>query len=199
MKIIGLSQPLYDGMDAYPGDPEVHIKQIHTLNKEGWRLRYLQFSTHIGTHADALAHMDSKGVTIDNIPINKFIGQTVLVKPSDTFPKEVGLAFRDVILGLDLFKKIVESKPLFVIVGDKCDFELEMERKLLQAGILTMAGLVNMDKLPRNKPFMFYGVPLKIKDGDGSPIRAFAVIEKKVPSTSHALRQSTVTKRALGF
>ena len=35
MKIIDLSQPLYDGMDAYPGDPEVHIKQIHTLNKEG--------------------------------------------------------------------------------------------------------------------------------------------------------------------
>ncbi|MBU0534912.1 cyclase family protein [Patescibacteria group bacterium] len=177
MKTIDLSQPLYDGMDVYPGDPKVHIKQIHTLDKEGWRLRYLQFSTHIGTHADALAHMDNKGATIDKIPISKFIGKTVLVKPSDTFPKEVGLAFRDSILGVDLLKKIIEAKPLFVVVGGKSDFELEMERKLLQAGIITMAELVNMDKLPRNKPFMFYGVPLNIKDGDGSPIRAFAVIE----------------------
>lgn len=177
MKIVDLSQPLFDGMDVYPGDPEVHIKQIHSLDKEGWRLRYLQFSTHIGTHADALAHMDEGGTTIDKIPIDKFIGKTILVKPNDSFPKGLGLAFRDNILGLDLFKKIVDAKPLFVIVGDKCDFELEMERKLLKAGILTMAGLTNMEKLPTSKPFMFYGVPLKIKDGDGSPIRAFAVLE----------------------
>lgn len=177
MKIIDLSQPLFDKMDVYPGDPEVHIKQIHTLDKEGWRLRYLQLSTHIGTHADALAHMDEKGITIDKIPINKFIGKTVLVKPSETFPKGLGLAFRENMLGLDVFKKIVDAKPLFVVVGDKCDFELEMERKLLQAGIITMAGLINMDKLPSNKPFMFYGVPLKIEDGDGSPIRAFAVLD----------------------
>lgn len=177
MKIIDLSQPLFDKMDVYPGDPEVHIKQIHTLDKEGWRLRYLQFSTHIGTHADALAHMDKKGITIDKILINKFIGKTVLVRPNDIFPKGFGLAFSDSMLGLSVFDKIVKAKPLFVVVGNKCDFELEMERKLLQAGILTMAGLVNMEKLPRNNPFMFYGVPLKIKDGDGSPIRAFAILD----------------------
>ena len=176
MEIVDLSQSLFDGMEVYPGDPEVRIKQIHTLNKEGWRLRYLQFSTHIGTHADGLSHMDKKGTTIDKMPISKFIGKTVLVKPSDNFPQGIGLAFRDNILGLDIFKKIVDARPLFVIAGDKCDFELEMERKLLQAGVLTMTGLVNMNKLPRNKPFTFYGVPLNIKNGDGSPIRAFAVL-----------------------
>lgn len=177
MKIIDLSQTLHNGMEVYPGDPEVKIEQIHSLDKEGWRLRYLQFSTHIGTHADALSHMDKKGITIDKIPINKFIGKTVLVRPSDMFPKRVGLAFMDGMLGLAIFNKIKDAKPLFVIAGNKCDFELEMERKLLQAGILTMAGLVNMEKLPRNNPFIFYGVPLKIKDGDGSPIRAFAVLD----------------------
>jgi arylformamidase len=177
MKIVDLSQPLFDGMDVYPGDPEVHIKQIHNLDKEGWRLRYLQFSTHIGTHADALYHMKINGITIDNTPINRFIGKTVIVKTTDTFPKGMGLAFRDKILDVDLFEKIKAAKPLFVVVGDKCDFELEMERKLLNAGIITMAGLVNMHKLPKNKPFMFYGVPLKIKNGDGSPIRAFAVLD----------------------
>lgn len=177
MRILDLSQPLYDGMEVYPGDPEVRIKQIHTLDKEGWRLRYLQFSTHIGTHADAFAHMDEKGTTIDKIPLDKFIGKTILVKQSDQFPSNMGLAFKDELLKLDIFEKIVAAKPLFVIVGDKSDFDLEMERKLLQAGVLTMAGLVNMDKLPTNKPFMFYGVPLNIKDGDGSPMRAFAVLD----------------------
>ncbi|OGM29949.1 hypothetical protein A2630_03875 [Candidatus Woesebacteria bacterium RIFCSPHIGHO2_01_FULL_44_10] len=177
MKIVDLSQSLYSGMDVYPGDPEVKIEQVHSLDKEGWRLRYLQFSTHIGTHADAFSHMDKSGATIDKMSIDKFIGKTVLVYPVETFPKGVGLAFRSGMLGLDIFQKIIDAKPLFVVAGDKSDFELELERKLLQAGILTMAGLINMEKLPRGKPFMFYGVPLKIKDGDGSPIRAFAVLD----------------------
>lgn len=177
MKIIDLSLEIHSGMPVFPGDPEVHIKQIHSLDKEGWRLRYLQFSTHIGTHADALSHMDEKGVTIDRMPIDKFIGKTIIVRSSDTFPKRIGLAFMEGMLGLNIFDKIKDAKPLFVLAGNECDFELEMERKLLQAGILTMAGLINMEKLPKNKPFMFYGVPLKIKDGDGSPVRAFAVVD----------------------
>ncbi|MEK7497593.1 MAG: cyclase family protein [Patescibacteria group bacterium] len=177
MKIIDLSQPLFDGMPVYPGDPEVHIKQIHNLDKEGWRLRYLQFSTHIGTHADAFSHMDGKGETVDNIPIEKYIGKTVLVYVDQEFPKNVGLAFREGKLDLGLFEKIKLADPLFVIVGDKAKFDVELERKLLQSGILTITDLVNMDKLPKDKEFMFYGVPLKIKGGDGSPVRAFAIVD----------------------
>ncbi len=177
MKIIDLSQDLYDNMPVYPGDPEVHIKQIHNLEKEGWRLRYLQFSSHIGTHADSFAHMDEKGETIDNIPIEKFIGKAVVVKADQNFPKNIGLVFREGNLDITIFNKIKQVKPLFVVVGNKAEFAVELERNLLKAGILTITDLVNMEKLPENKPFMFYGVPLKIKDCDGSPIRAFAIIE----------------------
>jgi len=177
MKVIDLSQPLFDGMDVYPGDPEVHIKQIHNLDKEGWRLRYLQLSSHIGTHADAFAHMDEKGETIDNISIEKYIGKTILVNIEDEFPKNLGLAFREGKLDSNLFEKLKQAEPLFVVVGNAADLDVELERKLLQSEILTVTDLVNMDKLPEDKEFMFYGVPLKIKDGDGSPIRAFAVLD----------------------
>lgn len=176
MQVIDLSQPLFDKMPVYPGDPEVSIKQIHDLDKEGWRLRYLQMSTHIGTHADAFAHMDENGETIDNIPLEKYIGKTILVNTFDNFPKEVGLAFKEGKLDLSLFEKLKEAKPLFVVVGNTAELEVELERKLLQSGILTITDLVNMDELPKDKEFMFYGVPLKIKDGDGSPIRAFAIL-----------------------
>ncbi|MBI4136967.1 cyclase family protein, partial [Candidatus Roizmanbacteria bacterium] len=161
-------------MGVYPGDPEVRIQQVHSLEKEGWRLRYLQFSSHTGTHTDAFSHMDEKGETIDNIPIERFIGETVVVNPHDEFPQHMGLAFREGELNLSHFEKLQKVKPLFVVVGKTVQFEVELERKLLQNGILTITDLVNMDKLPTDKPFMFYGVPLKIKDGDGSPIRAFA-------------------------
>lgn len=176
-EIIDLSQTLYDGMEVYPGDPEVKINQVRSLDKEGWRLRYLQFSSHAGTHADAFSHMDEDGETIDNIPIDRFIGKTLVVDSDKPFPKNVGLAFKEGQLTKNQLKKIMEANPLFVLVGNAVHFDVELERALLKGGILTITDLVNMDHLPSNKPFMFYGIPLKIKDGDGSPIRAFAVLE----------------------
>jgi kynurenine formamidase len=38
--------------------------------------------------------------------------------------------------------------------------------------------LVNLDKLVGKGEFMFYGVPLKLKNGSGSPVRAFAVVDE---------------------
>ena len=61
MEIVDLSQSLFDKMPVYPGDPECRIEQLHFLNKDGWNLRYLQFSSHIGTHADVFSHMVEGG------------------------------------------------------------------------------------------------------------------------------------------
>jgi kynurenine formamidase len=46
---------------------------------------------------------------------------------------------------------------------------------LLEAGIISFENLANTEKLPR--AFTFYGMPLNIKDSDGSPIRAFALLD----------------------
>src|SRR3989344_1663275 len=114
-------------MDVYPGDPEVNIKQIHSLDKEGWNLRYLQFSSHAGTHSDAFSHMDENGRTIDDIPIERFIGKTVVVKTGGKFPTGVGLAFSEGKMDLNLFEKIKGSGPLFVIVGKTAELSVELE------------------------------------------------------------------------
>jgi len=177
MKIVDLSQSLFDKMPVYPGDPECNIAQIHFIEKDGWNLRYLKFSSHIGTHADAFSHMVEGGAKLDELLIERFIGEAVLVGAEESFPKSTGLAFRQGKLTLALFKKLKAAEPRFVIVGDEAELAVELERKLLQNGILTITDLVNMKQLPKDKPFMFYGVPLKIKDGDGSPIRAFAVLD----------------------
>ncbi len=176
MKIIDLSQSLYHHMPVYPGDPPVKIEQIHTLKKEGWRLRCLQLSSHTGTHVDAFCHMDKKGKTLDEMPVNKFMGPAKLVKVSDQFPREIGLAFMGQKLPVELWQRIKIVKAPFILVDKDCDFPVELERKLLQEQVITFTDLVNFDKLPNNKKFMFYGLPLKIKDGDGSPVRAVAVL-----------------------
>lgn len=177
MKIIDLTQPMSSGMKVYPSDPEVKIAQIHTIENEGWRLRSLSFGSHTGTHVDAFAHMDQKGKTIDQMSLNDFFGKAVIVSLEKTFPRNIGLGFVKDELGISLFDKILNAHAPFILVNDDCKFDVELERKLLLSGVVTFTDLTNMRTLPKRKPFMFYGFPLKIKDGDGSPIRAVAVIE----------------------
>lgn len=61
MKIIDLTLPLTHHMPVYPGDPEVEIAEIHTLSKQGWNLRTLGLSTHLGTHANVPYYMATDG------------------------------------------------------------------------------------------------------------------------------------------
>lgn len=74
MKIVDLSQPLYDHMPVYPGDPEVLIKEIHTLDKEGWNLRNITLTTHIGTHVNVPYHMVKDGKRLDKFYVDFFLG-----------------------------------------------------------------------------------------------------------------------------
>lgn len=176
MKVIDLSESIFTGMEVYPGDPEVEVKQIHGIEREGWRLRTLFLGSHTGTHVDAFSHMDESGQALDEIPLERFFGKARVVVVEGEFPKKVGLVFASGKLSLDLFDKIMSVEPPFVVVSSDCEFAVELERKLLQNQVITFE-VANIDKLPKNKTFMFYGFPLKIKDGDGSPIRAVAIVE----------------------
>src|SRR3990167_7414533 len=172
MTIVDLSQTLVTGMKVYPGDPIVKIVQVHNLNYEGWRLRNLSFGSHTGTHVDAFAHMDKNGDTLDKTPLNKFFGRAVVVKSTDKFPKNVGIIFGKDSLKIEDFDKIISARPPFIGISADCDFPVPLERKLLLSGVIIFGNLVNTEKLPAKKPFMFYGFPLKIKNGEGSPVRA---------------------------
>lgn len=181
MKIIDLSQTLENNMPVYPGDPECKIEDIHKLEKEGWRLKYLQFSSHVGTHVDAPAHMNEIGETLDNLPLDSFFGETIMVKTTDSFPKNIGLAFSEGQIDIEVVNKLKSAKPKFVVVGNKAVLDVEAERQLLKFGIITITDLINTEQLPYKQIFSFYAIPLKIKDGDGSPVRAFAILDKPEP------------------
>lgn len=177
MKVIDLTEDLYSEMNVYPGDPKVKIRQLHTIEKQGWRLKLLQMGSHTGTHVDAFSHMDNHGMNLDKMPLTRFFGKAIIVKKGQKYPQRIGLAFVQEDLTLEDYGNINESNPPFILVSSDCSFPVLLERKLLQSGIVTVTGLINMRKISQGKPFMFYGFPLKIRDGDGSPIRAVAIIE----------------------
>lgn len=177
MKVIDLSQPLRNGMEVYHGDPEVEIRQIHHIGKQGWRLRVLKLGSHTGTHVDAFSHMDSAGNTLDDMPLSRFFGKAQVVEVGDAYPTKTGLVFREGILDVCNFDEIASVNAPFVAIGDEAELTIVLERMLLKEKIVTFTDLINLDKLPMREPFMFYGFPLKIKGGDGSPIRALAIVE----------------------
>lgn len=172
MKIIDLTQHIETGMTVYPGDPKVHIQVVHTYDTHTWELRELKLGSHTGTHVDAFSHMHPGGKSLDDIPLTRFFGQAQVVDPQQSFPYGIGLFFTDEV-GAELLERILESKPPFVggLISE------QLERALLGNEIVTYTNLVNLELIPMNSTFMFYGLPLKIKQGDGSPVRAIAVIE----------------------
>ena len=172
MKIIDLSVPIESGMEVYPGDPEVLIEVVHTHEEHSWELRKLTMGSHTGTHVDAFSHMHAGGKTLDEIPLEHFFGTAAVVDVRETLPQGIGLFFvRET--GLEWAGKIIAARPKFA--GGMISADLE--RALLQAEIVTYTNLVNLEQIPPGRQFMFYGFPLKIKHGDGSPVRAVAVLE----------------------
>lgn len=172
MKIIDLSTPIYDEMEVYEGDPQVKIAVFHDYDDKNWQLRELNMGTHTGTHVDAFSHMHPKMASIDDIPIERFFGNAQIVSNIETIPKNIGLFFIEEI-GLEMLMKLIECKPGFV--GG--NITVDLERALLSNEIITYTNLVNLELISKDKTFMFYGLPLRIKDGDGSPVRAIAIIE----------------------
>ena len=175
MKIIDLSQPLYDKMPVFPGDPEVIIQEVHSIEKNGWNMKNMTFTTHIGTHVNAPYHMVQAGEKLDVFPLDRFIGHTELYKKGITMKRNRGVFFTSCNIDAKIVQQILLERPKFIGLSDKFELDIAIEKTLLEAGILSFENLANTEKLP--KVFMFYGVPLNIKESDGSPVRAFAVIE----------------------
>lgn len=173
-RLVDLSTALYDGMEVYEGDPAVHITTVRTRAKDGWELREITFGSHTGTHVDAPVHMHESGATLDDIPLHRFCGPAVVVSPDDekTYPRNTGLLFCEPV-PLSAVPRILNARPPFV--GGP--LEEEAERALLQHGVVTYTDLVNVEQL-RDTSFSFFGFPLKIKDGDGSPVRAVAIVDE---------------------
>ncbi|WP_214629458.1 cyclase family protein [Paenibacillus agaridevorans] len=172
MKVIDLSMPIVDGMDVYPGDPEVNVKITHTFESHSWELRQLSMGSHTGTHMDAPSHMHPGAATLDDLPLERFFGPSRLVRLEETdWPEGRGLFFNESV-GIECFDRLAALLPPFV--GGELSEELE--RALLGIHIVTYTGLQSLERLPVGTDFMFYGFPLRIVSGDGSPVRAVAVV-----------------------
>jgi arylformamidase len=71
MKIHDVTRPLFSGDIVYPGDLFPSFRQ----EERGlYLISDLHFSSHAGTHIDAPVHYLKTGMTVDEIPLDRLIG-----------------------------------------------------------------------------------------------------------------------------
>jgi arylformamidase len=206
MQIIDLSVLLNEQTPVYPGDPATQLDRISTVEKDGHFDTYLSMVTHTGTHIDAPAHMLAAGKTLNEFPIEHFVGRGVYIKvENNTFDldtiKQVDIQAGDIVLfntntsdyyGESAYwqDRPAMSKEIAQYLTDK-----KVQMVGLDTGSADAKGsgghpihttllggnvliIENMTNLAQleGKDFMVYALPLKL-DVDGAPARAIAVID----------------------
>ena len=84
MRLIDLSQPLYHNAPNCPVHPPVKSEYIATHEKDGWLCELLTLSNHTGSHVDAPLHKIAGGKSLDQIPLETWVGPAWIVDLRDS-------------------------------------------------------------------------------------------------------------------
>jgi arylformamidase len=79
-RIYDISTPVRNGGVVYPGNPEIQIQSQQAIaSGAGANVSSVAFGSHTGTHVDAVKHFFDAGQTVDQIPLERFIGPALLL------------------------------------------------------------------------------------------------------------------------
>ncbi|NJE04491.1 cyclase family protein [Thermococcus sp. MV11] len=187
--IIDLSVPISEDTSVYPDDPPVSVRLWAVIDRDGYYMNVLKMGEHTGTHVDAPAHFVPDGRTIDEMPLERFMGEGLVLDVRngdgnvrlDEIP-DSGYYDR-IVLFLTGGRELSPEVALFLVaegvkavgtdamsIGDEA-----VHRILLSEEVPIFENLVNLDSLIGRR-FTFVGLPLRIEGGSGSPVRAVAII-----------------------
>lgn len=201
MKYVDLSVPINENTPIYPGDPKTSIKPAGVLDKDGYCDHYLSMGTHVGTHVDAPMHMIAGGKSLDQVPVDQFIGRGVYVDVTDgnfDAVKNADIQEGDIVLlrtGMsakyqepvyledypamseEIANYLVQKKVKTVGV-DTCSVDnkdgFPVHKNLLAGGVLIIENLTNLGQLA-GKTFRIFALPINLQI-DGAPVRVIAEI-----------------------
>lgn len=87
-KNVDLSWEFTADTPIYPGDPEPSVTVATTLENEGYNLSTLVMGTQTGSHVDAPYHFSNEGATIDQMELDFFLGDAIVVRVTDKKAEE---------------------------------------------------------------------------------------------------------------
>jgi arylformamidase len=86
---IDLTNTIENGMTAYIGDPIPKVSSFKQLAKDGVNVSVLRLGSHTGTHVDAPIHFVRGAEAVDELPVESFVGEAVVL---DFSGKQAGSA-----------------------------------------------------------------------------------------------------------
>lgn len=74
LRLVDLSQDIYDGAPTFEPDPKTHIRAHLTIADLNYNMTEIVMSAHYGTHLDAPYHFFDDGRTVENLDVRKGFG-----------------------------------------------------------------------------------------------------------------------------
>lgn len=201
--IIDLSVALNEQTPIYPGDPATKIEPAGVLEKDGYCDHYISVGTHVGTHIDAPKHMLENGASLDQTPIEQFVGRGCYIEVTEgnfDAVKKADIQAGDIVLlrtGMsdsyheavyfedypamsDEIANYLVSKKVRMVGVDACSVDnkdgFPIHKILLAGNVLIIENLANLSQLA-GKKFDVYALPIKLQI-DGAPARVIARLEQ---------------------
>ena len=219
-RIVDLTLPLFDGAPIWSPEPKTVIVDFFRIgrnhgSREEMNMKIFYMCGHAGTHCDAPKHLRAGKPSLDEIPLERYVGKASVVHLPDKGFDDPWIMVSDL---EHLADRLGEGSRLLVHTGwdrfwnkdnetyfDKYKApKLHLEtlawlrdRKVGLIGVdmasanalldqhatvfdsemppVIVELLTNLGQLPEEVTLIC--LPLRIQDGDGSPMRAVAIVE----------------------
>jgi len=80
VKAYDLSHKLNHRTPVYPGTGKPGFGPAANLQNEGYRETWISVNSHLGTHIDAPFHMLENGKSLDEYPVDSFMGKAFIIR-----------------------------------------------------------------------------------------------------------------------
>ena len=193
MKIIDISQEVFS-CNVYPGDPSPIAEKVVSIDAgDVYNMSTLSMCVHNGTHIDAPYHFLNDGNTVEQIPLEYFVGTCYVVQRDGELTardtEDIMLEAKEhnaserILIGGNV-TVTAEAAKVFAdnaikLIGNEgvsigpVDAPMEVHKILLSANVVLLEGIVLKD-VPEGVYFL-NAAPLNLAKLDGAPCRAYLI------------------------
>lgn len=199
-----VTMELKNSMAIFEGDPEFKMENLYNIKEHGYNVSSIALGTHTGTHIDAPRHFFEDGNSVDSIAIEMFIGNAkVFFIDKDSIDyddiKDLNIEKHDKILFKTPNSRFIDDcefhKDFTALTKEAAEFLVKQEidmvgidymsiesfysedgevHEILLANEVVIIECLDLREVEEGQ-YEIIALPLKIKDGDGSPVRVILV------------------------
>jgi len=202
--IYDISMEIQEDMPLYPETERTKVIRRKNYKDDGFNLTSISMSTHAGTHIDAPFHFINGGKKINDISLDNFIikvqvvkinnereittqelkqknieNSALLFKTINSKISDNSSFYKDYVSLNEKASRYLISKGIKFIGIDYLSVEKyenssqQVHKLLLENEVILLEGL-NLRKIKPDE-YTLIALPLKIKDSEGTPVRAVLV------------------------